>query len=95
MLVGAIGNYELESLAAGVPVVTHFNYRDAYPTQPPIVEAANPEDAAGRIRELLDDEAARARIASDGPGWVDANHSAPSVALRVLADYRRTGQSPD
>ena len=94
LLVGALGNYELECLASGVPVVTRFDYEGTYPSPPPIVSAPGAEEAAERIAALLDDEAAVATLAAQGPGWVTANHSARTVAARVLADYQRTGQGP-
>ena len=92
LLVGAIGNYELECLASGVPVVTRFDYEDIYPSPPPIVAAAGGEEAATRIARLLDDDAALNELAGRGPAWVEANHSAVTIAGRVLADYERTGQ---
>ncbi len=92
LLVGAIGNYELECLASGVPVVTRFDYEGIYPSPPPIVAAAGGEEAAARIARLLDDDAAMAELAGRGPAWVEANHSAVTIAGRVLADYERTGQ---
>jgi glycosyltransferase involved in cell wall biosynthesis len=93
-LVGAIGNYELEALSAGVPVVMRFDRDAAYATPPPLVNVADPQAAVDRICELLDDEAALDDLAARGPAWVDANHAAHTVATRVLDDYRRTGQTP-
>jgi glycosyltransferase involved in cell wall biosynthesis len=93
-LVGTVGNYELEALACGVPVVMRFDRGYAYPTPPPLVAVASAEEAAARICELLDDDAALRHLAAQGPGWVTANHAARTVAERVLADYRRTGQGP-
>jgi glycosyltransferase involved in cell wall biosynthesis len=92
LLVGAIGNYELECLASGVPVVTRFDYEGVYPSPPPIVAAASGEEAAAQIARLLDDDAALSELAGRGPAWVEANHSAVTIAGRVLADYERTGQ---
>jgi glycosyltransferase involved in cell wall biosynthesis len=94
LLVGALGNYELECLACGVPVVTRFDYEGTYSSPPPIVSSSGAEEAASRIAGLLDDEAALAELAGRGPGWVEANHSARTVAARVLVDYERTGQGP-
>jgi glycosyltransferase involved in cell wall biosynthesis len=91
-LVGTFGNFELEAEACGVPVVMGFDRWAAYDTRPPIVAAATAQEAAGRIRDLLDDDAELARLAALGPPWVAANHAAGTIAARVLADYRRTGQ---
>lgn len=93
-LLGIIGNYELEALSAGVPVVMRFDREAAYPTPPPIVSVAGAEQAVARICELLDDETALDELAGRGPAWIEANHAARTVAARVIADYRRTGQAP-
>jgi glycosyltransferase involved in cell wall biosynthesis len=93
-LVGAIGNYELEALSAGVPVVMRFDREAAYPTPPPLVSVAGAEQAVARICDLLDDETALNELAGRGPAWIEANHAARTVAARVIADYRRTGQAP-
>ncbi len=89
--VGAIGNYELEALSCGVPVVMRFDRGEAYATPPPIANAANAAAAAERICELLDDAAELDGLAALGPPWIDANHAALTVAARVLADYRSAG----
>jgi glycosyltransferase involved in cell wall biosynthesis len=89
---GIISNYELEALACGTPVVTRFDYPETYADAPPIAATADADTAAAAIVRLLDDEPARLGLADRGPAWVEANHSALTVARRVLADYRRTGQ---
>jgi glycosyltransferase involved in cell wall biosynthesis len=90
-LVGAMGNYELEALAAGVPVVMRFDQAAAYASPPPLVNAATAADAARRICDLLDEPAALEELAVRGPGWVRENHDAKTLAARVLADYERLG----
>jgi glycosyltransferase involved in cell wall biosynthesis len=89
---GIISNYELEALACGTPVATRFDYPEIYADAPPIVAAPDAGAAAEAIVRLLDDEPARQALADRGPAWVEANHSALTVARRVLEDYRRTGQ---
>jgi glycosyltransferase involved in cell wall biosynthesis len=89
---GIISNYELEALACGTPVVTRFDYPETYADAPPIAAAADAATAAEAIVRLLDDEPARLALVARGPAWVEANHSALTVARRVLEDYRRTGQ---
>jgi len=86
--VGSIGNYELEAMAAGIPVVTHFRHEAAYSEPPPIAEAGDAEEAAGRIIGLVDDERARVELARTARAWVERHHAAPGIAGRVLAAYR-------
>lgn len=94
-LVGAMGNYEIEALSAGVPVVMRYDQGSAYATPPPVVNAADAAEAVARICELLDDSTALDELAARGPVWVDANHAARTVAARVIADYRRSGLAPE
>lgn len=88
MRIGAIGNYELELLACGVPVVTRFRFADAYDAPPPVVDAADAQEAGTRTVALLGDEAARRTLTAASPSWVQAHHAAGSVARRVMEVYR-------
>ncbi len=58
MLVGAIGNYELECSCLRRARGDPFRLRRRLPRPPPIVAAPVAEEAAARIAGLLDDEAA-------------------------------------
>jgi len=89
--VGAIGNFELEAIATGLPVVANFQYPEAYDEPPPIVPAGLPEETARRMGELLDDEGARLALAALGPAWIARHHAADMIAARLIDDYRRLG----
>lgn len=91
---GIVSNFELEALASGVPVIMRFDPTEVYATPPPLVAAASAEEAAACIGELLDDEEERDELARLASAWVDAHHGAKAVAVRVIDDYRRTGQMP-
>jgi glycosyltransferase involved in cell wall biosynthesis len=93
-LVGAAGNYELEALASGVPVVMRFDHQDAYPSPMPVVNVPDARQAVTRICQLLDGGQQLDELAGRGPAWVEANHAARTVAARVLADYRAAGLDP-
>ena len=88
LAVGAIGNYELEAMAVGRPVVAAFRYPDAYPAPPPLVDAVTAEARAAEIVRLLDDDGARAALGAASLAWVTEHHAAESVARRLLAEYR-------
>jgi glycosyltransferase involved in cell wall biosynthesis len=88
MGVGAIGNYELESMAAGLPTVSIFRYPDAYDAPPPVIDEGDPVGAARRLAALLDDEPARLALAAAGRTWVSTHHAPAMVADRLLAIYR-------
>jgi len=93
-LVGAMGNYEIEALASGVPVVMRYDVGWAYPAPPPVASVTDATEAVARICELLDDRTELDALAARGPAWVEANHAARTVAARVIADYRRSGLAP-
>ena len=87
MRVGAIGNFELEAMAAALPVASAFSYPDAYPERPPIVDGPSPADRADTLARLLDDPAACVTFGERAASWVAANHSTTAIAARLIADY--------
>jgi glycosyltransferase involved in cell wall biosynthesis len=88
MGIGAIGNYELESMAAGLPTVSAFHYPDAYDAPPPVIDEGDPVRSARRLASLLDDELARLTLSAAGRQWVRTHHAPAMVADRLLAIYR-------
>lgn len=94
MRVGAIGNYELEALAANVPVAASFRFPDAYPTPPPVLDGNDSQAIAGAIADLLDDERAREARAESGRSWVRQYHCPSAIAARLAADYAALGRRP-
>lgn len=88
-LSGALGNYELESMASGTPVVTQFRFAEAYDALPPVIDDGTPDKIAERMAALLDDEAERRSLARRGQAWITAHHAAAAIAATVAIDYRR------
>ena len=93
MRTGAIGNYELEALAAGVPVVAAFRFPEAYPAPPPVVDGNGAEAIAAAVATLLDDASARHAIGSSGRAWVGTYHDPATIAARLIADYATMARS--
>lgn len=88
MRVGAIGNYELEAMAAGLPVAAAFAYPGSYPTPVPIVDGETAETRGRALAALLDDPEACVAMGARAAAWVAANHGMEAVAERLVADYR-------
>ncbi|HET6380601.1 MAG TPA: glycosyltransferase family 4 protein [candidate division Zixibacteria bacterium] len=88
MAVGALGTYELEAMASGVPTAAAFRYAAAYPEPPPLVAGATPQEIAASLARLLDDEAARRQLGEASRAWVTRHHGAEAVTARVLELYR-------
>lgn len=87
MKVGALGTFELEAMAAGLPTAARFRFPDAYPVPPPVVDGNDPADVAGQLIELLDDEAARSARGTASRGWVAEHHAPARVADRLIGIY--------
>ncbi len=93
MRLGAIGNYELEALAARVPIAASFTFPDAYPTPPPVIDRSATA-TADAIVDLLGDERARDELAEMGRSWVVDYHGAAAIAARLAADYAGFAPGP-
>ncbi|HYL41638.1 MAG TPA: glycosyltransferase family 4 protein [Candidatus Binatus sp.] len=87
--VGALGNFELEALAAGRPVAASFRHPEAYDVAPPVVDGGSAADVADRIVGLLDDEPARAELGALGRRWVHGHHDPLTIATDLVAEYAR------
>ncbi len=99
--VGAIGNYELEAMACGLPVIADFRLAGAYDVAPPVAVATDAVTGAALAAELLEDDARRAEIAAAGVAWVEETHAAAAIARRLVAAYQSIsppglrGRQPD
>ncbi len=87
--VGALGNFELEALAAGTPVAASFRYPEAYDVPPPVIGGPRPDAVADAIVRLLDDEASRMSLALAGRAWVASHHDPGTIASRLVEAYTR------
>lgn len=87
MRIGAVGNYELEALAAGLPTAASFRFPGAYPGPPPLVDDDDPARVADRLARLLDDDRQRESLGRAGRDWVEAEHGPEVVVRRLLMVY--------
>lgn len=87
MGMGVMGNFELEAMAAALPTVAQFDYPDAYPAPPPLVDAADPRRAASALVDLLEDEPARAAWGAAGRAWVTQHHDPGRIAEQLVDVY--------
>lgn len=89
MAVGALGNYELEAMAAGLPTAASFRYPEAYDAPPPLIEADTPNRTAARLAAMLDDEAARRELGLAARSWVAQHHGTAAIARDMYAIYAK------
>jgi len=87
MLLGALGNYELEAMACGLPVAAAFSPAVASGPPPPLVGGETAEEMAGNIVGLLDDGTRRDLLGDAARAWVAEQHGAGSVAARLRDIY--------
>lgn len=86
---GAIGMTELEAMACGRPVVTHFVYDDAYDEPPPLVRAHSGEEIAAAALQLLDEPQRAQEIGCASRTWIEHNHDVRKISERLEAEFER------
>jgi glycosyltransferase involved in cell wall biosynthesis len=87
MTVGALGNYELEAMAAGLPVAARFSFPKAYRQPPPLIAVTTPGETARRLADMLEDAQARATLGAAARQWVATYHDPAAVAGRLIEIY--------
>jgi glycosyltransferase involved in cell wall biosynthesis len=88
--VGALGQFELEAMACGTPVVASFRFPEVYGTPPPIEQAHQPEEVATAVERLLDEDGRYENVATEARAWVASNHGSGLVAERLDLLYRQS-----
>lgn len=90
LLVGAYGQYAVEMMALGKPVVCYIreDLLKHYPNELPIV-SANIENIAYVLRDLIDDRARWAELERRGLEYVERNHESTAVARKSIENYVR------
>jgi glycosyltransferase involved in cell wall biosynthesis len=87
-MVGALGMTELDALARARPVVTRFDYPDAYGTSPPIASASSTNEIVEAVETLMNDDALRQTLGARARQWVLDEHSSTRVCDRLLSIYQ-------
>jgi len=88
LLIGAYGQYAVEMMALGKPVICYIreDLRSLYPPELPIV-SATPADITEVLHTLIRDRDRWALIGKEGMHYVDRYHDSVSVARRALEHY--------
>ncbi len=85
--VGALGNYELEALAAGLPVAAYYRFPQAYDEPPPLIPGADVLALGEDVSRLLDDDDARAVQGAAGRRWVLNHHERDMITAELAVAY--------
>jgi hypothetical protein len=93
LLIGWYGGFAVEAMALAKPVVCHIREETAednpFGGELPIVRA-DPATITARLRELISDVEARARIGAASRAFVERHHDPRTVAREVLSGLERT-----
>jgi len=92
---GAIGVYELEAMACGVPVIADFRYADSYSDGSPIRPIDHGDrtsSAVGEMERLLSSEALLRRESAEVRQWAVRHHGSREVVSRLLTYYGTLGK---
>ncbi len=84
---GAVGNYELEALAAGIPILMELRTVGDAIAVPPVVSGGI-DTLTERAIDLLADPEALLALARVGTEWVRLHHDPDVVASTLLGIYR-------
>jgi hypothetical protein len=92
LLIGAYGQFAIECMALGRPVICYLNPRFAvhHPewAEVPIV-SATPDTIVDELRGLVRDRSLRERLGAQGPDYVRRHHSLEVVGAQMAALYEQ------
>ena len=89
---GIVSMSEQEAMACGKPVVGEFKYPEVYDVSPPILTGDTPEELAGQVVRLLNDDAARQAAGHRAREWVVTHHDYCMVAGLLESFYESNTQ---
>lgn len=85
---GILSFCELQAMSCAKPVITSFSYPEAYPTPPPLCQAARPEDIYNHLQYLFHNQEAARNLGKRARAWVISNHSRGQLAARLEEHYQ-------
>lgn len=88
LALGVLGQFELEAMACGTPVVVRLTGDSVYDERPPAGPATTVAEAAEWVVGLLCDEDERQAIAVGGRAWVQRHHDRDAVVAGLIEEYR-------
>jgi glycosyltransferase involved in cell wall biosynthesis len=91
VLIGWIGQFSLEMMALGKPVIAYVR-PELHRLQPDLpVAASTPTALADTLRDLLLASQRRRELADRGPAWVREHHDVRRISSRILDLYGSVG----
>jgi glycosyltransferase involved in cell wall biosynthesis len=87
MKLGVLGLMEIETLAAGRPVIAAVDASLYGDDPPPVIAASSPDEIIAAIERIRDDAPELERICAAGRSWVARNHSFAHHLQTLEATY--------
>lgn len=84
---GILSFCELQAMSCARPVIALFRYADAYPTLPPLCQAADSEVIDTHLEKLFQDRGAARDLGQRARAWVIDNHDRQPLAARLEKCY--------
>ena len=85
---GILSLCELQAMSCAKPVICSFRYDDAYPSSPPICQAATPDEIDEHLEKLFQHPEAGAALGQKSREWVIENHDYRMLAGRLEELYQ-------
>jgi glycosyltransferase involved in cell wall biosynthesis len=86
---GALGRFELESMACSKPIICFFKYWDWYDTPPNIISTNSPEEIAKNIEELIVNKNLIKEIGRKNRRWVKKYHDINCSLQKYMQSYEQ------
>jgi len=90
---GIVSMSELEAMACGKPVISHFAYPEVYNEPPPVFSTRDIHEGADILSRLVSDKKMRKEAGEKGRAWVERHHDFVEVAKLVEQQYREVLES--
>jgi glycosyltransferase involved in cell wall biosynthesis len=85
---GALGLSEFQAMSCARPVIASFCYNDAYPTSPPICQAASASEIDERLEYLFQNPEMAKSLGRQAREWIIENHDYRILAIRLEKLYQ-------
>jgi glycosyltransferase involved in cell wall biosynthesis len=91
---GALGLSELQAMSCAKPVIASFRYVDAYPTPPPLRQAANAEAIDEHLENLFQHPEVGVVLGQNARDWLIKNHDYRALSARLESLYQSIVKVP-
>ena len=88
VFLGALGLAELQAMSCARPVIASFRYEEAYPTPPPLCQAATAQEVDEHLEHFFQHPEAATELGQKARRWVINHHGRQFLAVKLEILYR-------